>query len=343
MNIKRISFIKQLYFEINKIYAENDINLKAYIDKYKEEFIRSNIINYKKLKPIEKEIVIEKFYKYIDLMKKKQINYKTSNKKNLEAFELVYQIPIEYTKKEYRNKLNKLIDQLKEEVIKDTWYLARIRKTKGKSAYIHIITLDRLYFEDSKEVKETKIYTNNIYYDPTTGRRCKEDNPNAKILKKKGTKEEVKKKIYISDKTRLFWINTNPKEEKINKEFNKFTDYIRKFIYRLIKNIFSNEVLDVFLMFKKQHLKRKIKKKGKVYYINKKTYLYDQLESYEKRKIDNYNATINMINLKYQDILKKGELHILKMKEHLESLLTIKNIKYFEEEIAFFKDIYLKS
>lgn len=274
-------------------------------------------------------------------MKQKQINYKTSNKKNLEAYELIYQIPMEYTKWEYRNKLNKLIDRLKEEVIKDTWYLARIRKTKGKSAYIHIITLDRLYFKESKEVTDTKIYTKDIYYDKATGRRCKSDSPNAVILKKKGTKEEVKKKIYISDKIRLYFINTNPKEEELNKEFNKFTKYIRRLILDLIKKIFSNEVIDVFLIFKKKSIKRKIKKKGKIYYVNKKTYLHDKLESYERRKIDNYNSTVNMINQNYKIIYEKGEEYINSMKKHLEALLSIRNIKYFEEEIAFFKDIYL--
>lgn len=330
------------YFEINKIYREDEINLKTYIEKNINKFTRTNITNYKNISYKNSYIVEEKLNQYIDYIRSKQIKYKSSQKKNLEAIEYIIQIPLAFTTQENKNQLNKFIDDIKENyLIKNTWYFSFIRKTKGKSAYIHLLTLDRIVFEDGKEVEVKKEYKSNIYYDITSGRRCKEDNLNAKLLYKKGDVVSSKKVIYISDKIRLDYINTNPKEEITNKMFNNFTKFIREEVIDLLLKKYMDKVIPKFLKeLKKKTIKKVIKKNGKKLYVNKYTYLYDKEEEILKRRVRAYNSTINQINafLSY-DNSKDGH-YIKRIIEELERIDNIINIKVFEREISFFNEIF---
>lgn len=327
-----------MYFEINKIYRENDVNLETYINDNITKFNRSNITNHKNMRKSSSQYIVQKkMDKYIKYIRSKQMKYNASKKKNLEAIEYIIQIPMQYTKKEYRNKLNKFIDQIKEELIEDTWYLSKVRKTKGKSAYVHILCLDRIVFEDGKLIEVNKEYKKNIYYDPISGKRCKENNKSAQILYKKGTVKTSKRIIYVSDKIRLDYINTNPNEEKENKRFKNFTELIRgKVIPQLLEQIFKNKIYKQFKDFKKKSLKKAIKKKGKKYYVNKKIYLHDKEQLYEQRKVNAYNNIINHLNAYYSALLENGKDYIEFIKEELNSLDKVKkNIKLYERKCSY--------
>lgn len=330
------------YFEINKIYKENDINLKTYIEDNLEKFTRSNMINYKNLSYKNNHIVEKRLNQYIEYIRSKQLNYKDSKKKNLEAIEYIVQIPLNFIDKKNKNKLNKFIDELKEEyLIKDTWYFSFVRKTTGESAYIHILCLDRVVFPGGKEVVIEKEIKNDLFYDEKTGRRCTEDNPNAKLLKPKG-KEVEKKIIYVSDKVRLEYINSNPKEEKINKAYKSFTDLIRnKIIDQLFKKHFLNIYPKYFKDFKKKTIKKVIKKNGNKYYINKKKYLYDKEQEYDQRRCNSYNSAINHLNSHYKELNDKDTNYITKIKKELKNIEKTINIRVFERKINRFKQDFL--
>ncbi len=330
------------YFEINKIYKENDINLKTYLESNLEKFTRSNMTNYKDISYKNYHIIEQRLNKYIDFIRSKQIKYKDSNKKNLEAIEYIVQIPLNFTGKKNQNKLNKFIEEFKEEyLIKDTWYFSFVRKTQGKSAYIHILCLDRIVFIDGKEVEVTKELKNDLFYDKTTGRRCKSDNPNAKLLKPKGKVVE-KKTIYVTDKVRLEYINSNPKEEKNNKTYKNFTNLIRtKVIDQLLKKYFLNIYPKYFKDFKKKTVKRVVKKNGKKYYINKKTYLYNREEEYDQRRVNSYNSAINVLNSHYKELNDKDTNYIEKIKKELKNIEKTINIRVFERKINTFKQNFL--
>ena len=311
---------------------------------------RSKYIN-DKIK--QEEIVLSKSnqkydWKFYECYEKEN---KRSNIENNSGREYIVQLPNElYYEKE---KLENICNDFTQELIgtnRDYEYAVHWNKERT-NLHMHLIFSER-ELNDVSNAKP-KIYKRDIYYDSTTNRMCKQDNPNAELKAKKGDVQKDKEGNIKLDIEPLTKKDTSFKEQKnlyIARE--KIQAVLKKYNY----NIDLNDNNSPYLPQKKQY-----KGATKEYIANVKEYNKnvkehisfepDQKNNYLEIKkemiagIKDFNSQTKKLNPKVFDFIKEMSDWVKQTITTLKDYYLKKNVETdikekFQEVKETFKELF---
>lgn len=219
--VRKLEKVMKMNFEKNNLF---DIKSNEFLEKYLDNEQRN------------------KKRKFITLENKK--TYKSRN-----GIMFTFLIPRDFVIE--KEKINRVLKKMMNFIIdkeKGLVYCWTVKKKKvGYNKFIYLLVVwccDREYYPH----KETIKYKKDIYYSSVTNTFCKADDPNAKLIHKKGEVKAEKDMLFKTRKSRLFcFANTQA--------FISFVNTVKDYYISLLETVYQTKIHNG-IIFRRKNLKK---------------------------------------------------------------------------------------